>query len=160
MQPQNQMNFQRKWYWWEGCILLILAISFGGGCTEWKGEVWLVNETSGPLVRAQVEVCNQTLSFGELASGKRQSASFLVTGECHYSLLVEISEKPPFKQELGYVTSGYHCIDFLVVTEEGVLLSPEGYQRQVPLILRSEVNPALTIGQRSGQRLARVELMG
>ncbi len=133
------MNFQRKWYRWEGFILLILAISFGGGCTEWKGEIWLVNETSSPLVRAQVEVCNQTLIFGELAPGKRQSASFLVTGECHYSLLVEIPEKPPFKQELGYVTSGFHYIDYLVVTEEGVLLSPKGYQRQVLSSLDSQL---------------------
>ncbi len=126
----HKKPLSKKWQSWNWFVLLILSVSFGG-CTEWKGEVWVVNQSSRLIVRTQVKVCGQTLTFGELAPGKSQSASFIVGGDSHYSVLVETVERPPLAQDLGYVTRDFDYIDYLVVTNEEVLLNPEGFDRKV-----------------------------
>jgi hypothetical protein len=113
-------------------FLIIFGFALGGqGCSESKGEIWLINKTSRQIVRAEVEVCAQTIMFEGVQPGKKQSSSFLVKGECYYTINVMFSDKPIFLEKLGYVTSGFDYIDYLVVTEEGILLNPEGYGRQV-----------------------------
>ncbi len=90
-----------------------------------------MNQSSRPIVRAQVKVCDQTLTFKELTPGKSESAYFIVSCESHFSVLVDIQEQPPLVQELGYVTSGFDYIDYLVITDKKVLLNPAGYEGKI-----------------------------
>lgn len=48
----------------------------GWGCTDYRGEIWLINKASSHIVRAEVEVCDQTIVLEGLQPGESQRSSY------------------------------------------------------------------------------------
>ena len=94
------------------------------GCSDSKGQIWLINKASNKIIRAQVDVCDQTLIFKDLEISERQNGFFLVKGECHYAIEVLFSNQSTLVKDLGYVTTGFDYIDYLIVADEEIFLNP------------------------------------
>ena len=113
-------------------LMFLLLLSAASGCSEPStGGILVVNKSSSPIARAEVKVCDHTLLFEGLQPRKSQHSFFSVEGECKYKINVTFSDQPPLIAELGYLTSGFDWLDYLVITDDEVLLNPKGYKGEI-----------------------------
>ncbi len=113
-------------------LMSIIGLSMVAGCSEPStGSVLFVNDSSSLIMRAEVKVCEDTLLFEALQPRDRQHSFFHVNGECQYAVTITFSDQPPLEAQLGYLTSGFDWVDYLVVTDAEVQLNPKGYQGSI-----------------------------
>ncbi len=99
------------------------------GCSEPStGSILLVNNSSSLIVRAEVNVCDNTLQFEGIKPRDSQHSFFYVDGECQYAMTVNFADQPPLRAQLGTLTTGFDWVDYLVVTDAEIQLNPKGYK--------------------------------
>ncbi len=120
------MNFVR-------IVVCLLSILLPIGCQAYESEIWLVNQAIEPIEWASVSLSNQAhpIILSEIGIREKQQAILKVTGDAHYIVSVRFASGKTLTQELGYVTRGFNFQDFLVTTEDAILLNPKGYERKV-----------------------------
>jgi len=82
------------------------------------GEIAFVNQAAEPIQRATVKVCDQTLTFTNLAPREVAHATYRVNCEGHQDADVVFQSGRSLHAELGYVTGGIdRTFHELLVTE-------------------------------------------
>ena len=126
------MKMARERYLHLPPLIFLVLLSAASGCSESStGGILVVNKSSSTIVRAEVKVCDHTLLFEGLQPRKSQHSFFSVEGECQYTIKATFSDQPPLLAELGYLRAGFDWLDYLVITDDEILLNPKGYKGEI-----------------------------
>lgn len=81
-------------------------------------EVSFENKSGFVVESIEVQLCNEKQQFKMLEPEKKISVKFDVHGDCHYSVKVSLGINRFLSLEFGYVTSGSHFNDSIVIEED------------------------------------------
>jgi hypothetical protein len=99
-------------------ILVVVCLLLA--CSDYAGEVLIVNMATEPVSNGTLEVCDQKFQFGGIELGKSKTIQYEVRSDSHFKLVLEFNSGKKLVKEVGYVTSGQDFKHILTLNDHDV----------------------------------------
>ena len=120
-----------------GAVLIAAIVGIGFLFPD-DGTVFLKNISQQDIQKIHLEICRRKYEIEQLKTGEVKRLDFGPIGEGHYEITVEFDSQKKLHKELGYVCSGIHSVDILMIQNNDIIL------KSVKELLKSSQVPLTT----------------
>ncbi len=100
------------------CFIGFLGILLA--CTQYKGEIELINNAEQLISHAEIKVCNQTLVFENIEPNQRVVGQFKISSDCYYEVKIQFSGGGSLSEEIGYVADGFNISNRILIEKSKI----------------------------------------